>query len=173
MAWLVLFALALLAFSYRNLRGDNLSYLDTRVVPTPVGTPSDAHGEIVEQLQAFSDTGPHHRWSVGTLFDNVKVSGNAINVQDRQASGTGHGWAGALKVLWNCEADSIVCQKPPTSQNYAIGCVAEKASGWHEREDGHWESHGEQVEPRSLYYTQLKDRMGEEAVKAVGAEWQL
>ena len=89
---------------------------------------------------AFSDTGPHHRWSVGTLFDNVRVDGNAINVQDRQASGTGHGWAGALKVFWNCVAESIVCQKPPPSLNYAIGCIAEKKGGWHEREDGHWES---------------------------------
>jgi hypothetical protein len=109
--------------------------------------------------QAFSDTGPHHRWSVGTLFDNVKVEGNAINVQDRQASGTGHGWAGAMKVLWNCEADSIVCQKPPTSQNYAIGCIAEKQAGWHEREDGHWESHGSHVEPRHLYLSQLEERL--------------
>ena len=109
--------------------------------------------------QAFSDTGPHHRWSVGTLFDNVRVEGNAINVQDRQASGSGHGWAGAMKVLWNCEADSIVCQKPPTSQNYAIGCVAEKRGGWHEREDGHWESLGTHVKPRSLYLSQLEERM--------------
>ena len=30
---------------------------------------------------AFSDSGPHHRWSVGTLFDNIRVEGNAINVQ--------------------------------------------------------------------------------------------
>ena len=122
---------------------------------------------------AFSDTGPHHRWSVGTLFDNVRVEGNAINVQDRQDSGTGHGWAGALKVLWNCEADSIVCQKPPTTQNYAIGCVAERAAGWHERANGYWESHGEHVEPRSLYYAQLEERMGRDAVEAVGKAHQL
>ena len=123
--------------------------------------------------QAFSDTGPHHRWSVGTLFDNVKVEGNAINVQDRQASGTGHGWAGAMKVLWNCEAKSIVCQKPPTSQNYAIGCVADRKAGWHEREGGHWESHGRHVKPRSLYLTQLKERLGEEALQSVATTEQL
>ena len=114
--------------------------------------------------QAFSDSGPHHRWSVGTLYDNVRVEGNAINVQDRQASGTGHGWAGAMKVLWNCEAESIVCQKPPTSQNYAIGCIAEKKPGWHEREDGYWASHGTHVEPESLYLAQLNERV-EDRVK--------
>ena len=109
--------------------------------------------------QAFSDTGPHHRWAVGTLYDNVRVEGNAINVQDRQASGTGHGWAGALMVLWNCTAESFVVQKPPTSQNYAIGCIGEKRDGWHMRKDGHWASHGEHVEPRSLYEAQLKARL--------------
>ena len=123
--------------------------------------------------QAFSDTGPHHRWSVGTLFDNVTVEGNAINVQDRQASGTGHGWAGAMKVLWNCTADSIVCQKPPTSQNYAIGCVAKKEGGWHDREDGHWASHGSHVTPRSLYLSQLRERLGPDAVQAVARAAQI
>ena len=119
---------------------------------------------------AHADTGPHHRWSVCTLFDNVIVNGNAINVQDRQSSGTGHGWAGAQKVLWNCEAESYILQKPPTSQNYAIGCIGEKRDGRHEREDGYWESHGQKVHPRSLYLKQLEDRLGIEAVKAIGAQ---
>jgi len=119
---------------------------------------------------AHSDTGPHHRWSVCTLFDNIIVNGNAINVQDRQSSGTGHGWAGAQKVLWNCEAESFILQKPPTSQNYAIGCIGEKRNGRYKREDGYWESHGQKVAPRSLYLKQLEDRLGIEAVKAIGAQ---
>ena len=119
---------------------------------------------------AHSDTGPHHRWSVCTLFDNVIVNGNAINVQDRQSSGTGHGWAGAQKVLWNCEAESYILQKPPTSQNYAIGCIGEKREGRYKREDGYWESHGQKVDPRSLYLKQLEDRLGIEALKAIGAQ---
>ena len=122
--------------------------------------------------QAFSDSGPHHRWSVCTLFDNVVVIGNAINVQDRQSSGTGHGWAGAQKVLWNCEAESFVGQKPPTSQNYYIGCIGEKRGGSHEREDGYWESHGKKVSPRSLYWQQLEDRLGPDAVRQVAVEGQ-
>ena len=113
---------------------------------------------------AHSDTGPHHRWSVATLFDNVIVNGNAINVQDRQSSGTGHGWAGAQKILWNCEAESFVVQRPPTSQNYAIGCIGKKKNGRYEREDGYWESHGKKVSPRSLYFKQLEDRLGVEAL---------
>ncbi|MBT3604885.1 MAG: hypothetical protein HN521_17630 [Candidatus Latescibacteria bacterium] len=122
---------------------------------------------------AFSDTGPHHRWAVCTLFENVIVKGNAINVQDRQNSGTGHGWAGAQKVLWNCEAESFIIQKPPTSQNYCIGCIGEKKEGRHKHESGHWESHGQKVTPRSLYLTQLEDRLGMDAVKNVTTETQV
>jgi len=122
---------------------------------------------------AFSDTGPHHRWSVCTLFDNVIVKGNAINVQDRQSSGTGHGWAGAQKVLWNCEAESFIVQKPPTSQNYCIGCIGEKKDGRFNHESGHWESHGQKVTPRSLYLKQLEDRLGLGAVKDVATDAQV
>ncbi|MCU0248385.1 MAG: hypothetical protein MUC42_17585 [Bryobacter sp.] len=67
--------------------------------------------------RAFATSEPHHRWSVGGLYDNVKAD---IAVQDRQYMGSGHGWAGANYVLWNCEG-SLVCQKPPTADNWAIG----------------------------------------------------
>jgi hypothetical protein len=109
--------------------------------------------------KAHSDTGPHHRWSTGTLYDNVEVQGNAINVQDRGASGTGHGWAGAQMVYWNCKAKSMDVQRPPTAQNWAIGCAAETMKG-----SGFWESKGFPVQPRSLYLAQLEDRLGADAV---------
>jgi hypothetical protein len=32
---------------------------------------------------------------------------------------------------------------------------------------GYWESHGKHVTPRSLYYKQLEDRLGPEAVENV------
>jgi hypothetical protein len=107
---------------------------------------------------AFSDTGPHHRWSTGTLYDNVVVKGNAINVQDRGPSGTGHGWAGAQMVFWNCTAVSITCQQPPTAQNFCIGCTAKQRN---KGPQGWWESPNQPVEPRSLYRAQLKERLGQ------------
>jgi hypothetical protein len=109
--------------------------------------------------RAHADTGPHHRWSTGTLYDNVSVEGNAINVQNRGASGTGHGWAGAQMVFWNCTAKSMDVQRPPTAQNWAIGCSAGTHKG-----SGFWESFGTPVEPRSLYLKQLEDRLGPQAV---------
>ena len=114
----------------------------------------------------FASSEPHHRWSTGGLFDNVKAP---LAIQDRGYMGSGHGWSGANYVAWNCEGP-LVCQKPPTAQNWAIGHIGEKIRGAFEpREDGYWESHGRHVEPASLYFQQLKDRLGTAAVKNVGA----
>jgi autotransporter-associated beta strand protein len=72
---------------------------------------------------AFNDTGPHHRWASGILFDTISVSGDAINIRDRGNMGTGHGWAGANSVVWNSKADSFIVQNPPTASNWLIGSV--------------------------------------------------
>jgi autotransporter-associated beta strand protein len=72
---------------------------------------------------AFNDTGPHHRWASGILFDTTSVSGDAINIRDRGNMGTGHGWAGANSVVWNSKADSFIVQNPPTASNWLIGSV--------------------------------------------------
>jgi len=112
---------------------------------------------------AHATSEPHHRWSCGGLFDNVRAN---IAFQDRQWMGTGHGWAGANYVAWNCEG-SLVCQQPPTAQNFAIGQVGQKLPGVFKRTEGHWESAGQHVEPRSLYLKQLEDRLGPQAVQRI------
>ncbi len=102
--------------------------------------------------KVHADAGPHHRWAVGVLYDNIKTDGE-INVRDRGNMGSGHGWAGANHVLWNCDAKEIICQRPPTANNWAIGCIVEKHEG-----NGTWESRGTHVQPRSLYLEQLAER---------------
>ena len=99
---------------------------------------------------------PHHRWSTGGLFDNVHSN---LAIQDRQWMGSGHGWAGANYVAWNCEG-SLICQQPPTAQNFAIGFVGQKKGGAFSRQEGWWESEGCHVEPGSLYRAQLRERVG-------------
>jgi hypothetical protein len=107
--------------------------------------------------RSFATSEPHHRWSVGGLYDNVHAN---IAIQDRLNMGTGHGWAGANYVAWNCEG-SLVCQRPPTAQNWAIGEVGKKEPGaFRPRPDGWWESQGRHVSPESLYLAQLRDRVG-------------
>ncbi len=116
---------------------------------------------------AQTDIGPHHRYAEGILFDNVK--GKEINVQNRAHSGTGHGWSGAQIVFWNCDADSIICDAPKAAMNFAIGCVGTRGQGkWVAEEPfGIWESRGIPVTPRSLYYKQLQDRLGLNALLTV------
>lgn len=112
----------------------------------------------------FGYSEPHHRWSVGGLYDNVE---GKIAFQDRQYLGSGHGWAGANYVAWNCRGE-LVCQNPPTAQNWAIGFVGKKNQGsFKDKPDGLWDSHGKPVEPRSLYLTQLQDRLGTSALEAI------
>jgi len=112
--------------------------------------------------ETYSDSGPHHRWSVGVLYDNVVVkrmggapegAAGQLNVRNRRSAGTGHGWAGANQVFWNCTAHIIVCEQPPTAQNWAIGCIGSP------RGNGYWESSDRHVEPRSLYEAQLRERL--------------
>jgi hypothetical protein len=110
--------------------------------------------------EEYATSEPHHRWSVGGFYDNVSAR---MAIQDRQWMGTGHGWAGANYVVWNCTG-TLVCQQPPTAQNYAIGFVGKKERGAFQRPEGYWESPGVHVEPRSLYLKQLEDRLGPQAV---------
>jgi hypothetical protein len=110
----------------------------------------------------YGSSEPHHRWSVGGLYDNVNTS---LAIQDRQHYGSGHGWAGANYVAWNCSGRLII-QAPPTAQNWAIGFVGERRKGAFEpKPDGYIESFGKHVAPRSLYLQQLQDRLGPKATE--------
>ncbi|MEM0964928.1 MAG: hypothetical protein AAGJ81_02090 [Verrucomicrobiota bacterium] len=142
-------------------RGGRHDYVTNSKTPGPIA--------FVDCLaeNTFSDIGPHHRYSEGILFDNVK--GEEINVQNRGGSGSGHGWAGAQTVFWNCVSDSFICDAPKGAMNFAIGCVGSRSQGiWVPGEPfGFWESRQVHVTPRSLYYKQLEDRLGSEAVVLV------
>ena len=88
------------------------------------------------------------------------------------------GWAGANTVFWNCEGSFLV-QKPPTAQNYAFGHLGVNAVVFNiplqdpTKENGHLESLDRHVTPRSLYLAQLRDRMGEAAVRQIATSSQL
>jgi hypothetical protein len=99
------------------------------------------------------------------LFDNVAVSGNAINVQNRWTSGTGHGWAGANVVVWNSQANSFIMQAPPTAKGWLVGSTGTiNAGNCHLGAGvtcaGYYDSHGTRVTAggtQSLYQAQVND----------------
>jgi len=110
---------------------------------------------------------PHRRWSTGILYDNV-VTTNRGSVNDimglynRGNYGTGHGWAAGHSVIWRSDAAGgrILVQKPPTAQNYAIGCFGNvTGSGPFAGAAGFFEGTGTAgLVPASLYTEQLAQR---------------
>jgi hypothetical protein len=131
-------------------------------------TGSDVEGPIVFYNSTTSntraDSGPHHRWGNGLLLDNIDVNGNAINVQNRWTSGSGHGWAGANVVVWNSEANSFIVQAPPTAKGWLVGSTGSiNAGNCHlggAACAGFHDSHGTRVttgDTESLYEAQLSD----------------
>lgn len=103
----------------------------------------------------FSFSGAIDSWASGVLFDIVNVDGQALSFMNRGQDGQGAGWTAANSMFWQCSAARIDCYQPPTAQNWALGNWAQFAG------NGYWDQSNEQIQPRSLYYAQLKDRLGD------------
>ncbi|MCX5633955.1 MAG: hypothetical protein NTW93_09835 [Phycisphaerae bacterium] len=90
-------------------------------------------------------------------------------MENRLNLGSGHGWSGANIVFWNCQATLIQCDAPKGAMNFCIGSVGIKTEGDQVPAEpfGWWESPGVPVSPRSLYYQQLIDRLGQTAFENV------
>ena len=121
----------------------------------------------------YSSSEPHEQWATGALYDNVHAPLTArfwknINI----------GWAGANTVFWNCEGDFLV-QKPPTAQNYTFGHIGVNAVVFNiplqdtTKPTGHLESLDRHVSPRSLYLSQIRERLGEAGIRNIAAPSQV
>ena len=107
-----------------------------------------------EAREALGDSGAIESWSSGTLFDNVRIDGNAITLGYRAGNNAGIGWAAANSVLWNCSASVIRCWNPPGAQNWSFGSWAGFEG------DGIWRNSNGFMKPESLYAAQLAGRTG-------------
>ena len=113
-----------------------------------------------------NDSGPHHRWATGTLYDNTK--GDELFVQNRADLGSGHGWSGAQNMLWNTEHAMNILEAPPYAMNWAVGLKGGLMDGkWVDEPNGIIEKKGANVVPRSLYLQQLEERLGSQAVQNI------
>ncbi|MDP3580672.1 MAG: peptidoglycan-binding protein, partial [Ignavibacteria bacterium] len=86
--------------------------------------------------KTYSSSEGHRWWSQGLLFDNLTFNSPntsyVVAFYNRGDYGTSHGWAAVHSVAWNCVVNggkNIIIQKPPTAQNYAIGCSANLITG--------------------------------------------
>jgi hypothetical protein len=120
-----------------------------------------------EAIHPYSSSEPHANWVNGALYDNVKAPLTARFWKDISI-----GWAGANIVFWNCEGDFLI-QQPPTAQNYSFGHIGTASVIFNRqlqelnKPNGYLESMDRHVAPESLYLTQLRDRLGEQAVKNI------
>ncbi|HTN19921.1 MAG TPA: DUF6298 domain-containing protein [Pelobium sp.] len=101
----------------------------------------------------FSYSGAIDTWASGVLFDVINIDGNALNYANIGQDARGAGWTAANSVFWQCSASRVYNFKPPTAQNWAFGTWSEFQG------DGFWDFSNEHINPRSLYYAQLAQRL--------------
>ncbi|HEY1111237.1 MAG TPA: peptidoglycan-binding protein, partial [Opitutaceae bacterium] len=120
--------------------------------------------------RALTSSEGHRRWSTGLLYDSLVATNrqttDILGLYNRGTYGTGHGWAAAHSVAWNCNASTggrIWIQRPPTAQNYGIGCTGNvTGTGPFAGPAGHIEGTNQAgLEPRSLYLAQLAQRLAD------------
>lgn len=99
-------------------------------------------------IDSKSSAGPHHRYAVGNLYDNVK-SGQYMESRNRGSSGSGHGWAGTQTIFYNCTAPSFKVDAPPGGISWVIGSDSKGMA---------------RILPPSLYYQQVLERLGQQAL---------
>lgn len=108
---------------------------------------------------------PHMHWSTGLLIDSCTIPDGRIDLINRHSSGSGHGWAIGWGIVWNGTVKHLQIQMPPGALNLTIGCKGEPHKT-HSQES--FFSANNPVTPASLYLAQLRERLGDAAVKSIG-----
>jgi hypothetical protein len=151
-----------------SVTGDNIWF---------TATGAGVSGPIVLLNCTFHGNGAaesHQRWSTGILYDNCQAPEGDITMRNRGSMGSGHGWTMGWGVLWNCTAKDFIVQNPPGADNWMIGCtgphsLAPRPFGkGPDLPEGIIDSQDNPVTPRSLYLTQLSERLGPQALKNIG-----
>lgn len=113
----------------------------------------------------YADTGPHHRWTAGALFDGVSELDGEINIQNRGNLGSGHGWVAAYSAVWNSKAAGFRVRNPPGARNWLVGSAGTILPSSYPvgaDPEGTYDGSGPTavpVYPRSLYFGQLQQRL--------------
>jgi hypothetical protein len=141
----------------------------------PVVTQATVTGPIVVlnfSGNAHAGVSPHQRWATGVLVDGAHLPDTVartpgIAFSNRKTAGSGHGWDVGWAVGWNVVSPVLLVQQPPGAMNWCIGCVGE-AQTKDGMPKGTFDSPGTPVTPASLYLEQLRERLGDAALKNIG-----
>ncbi len=106
-----------------------------------------------EGEESLGFSGSIGAWAGGVLFDIVNIDGNDLAFKNLEQFRTGTGFNAANSMFWQCTASTIWCYSPDEdNRNSANGCWATLTG------NGEWTSSNDHVNPRSLFYAQLKKR---------------
>ncbi len=107
-----------------------------------------------EAKNALGFSGSIDAWACGLLFDIVNIDGNNLTFKNLGQNKNGAGWNTANSLFWQCSAAEIECFAPSDdAKNRAYGCWAQFSG------NGDWAESNNHVQPRSIFYKQLADRI--------------
>ncbi|WP_455585583.1 DUF6298 domain-containing protein [Bacteroides sp.] len=110
-----------------------------------------------ESYESLGFSGSIDSWACGLLFDVVNIDGHNLSYKNLGQNKNGAGWNTANSMFWQCTAAEIECYSPAKdAKNGAYGCWAQFSG------NGEWGESNNHVEPRSLFYAQLQERLGKD-----------
>lgn len=116
-----------------------------------------------ESKESLGFSGSVDIWSPGLLFDIVNIDDHDLIFKNLGQDKNGTGWNTGNSMFWQCTAAEIHCYSPAGDAiNRAYGCWAQFSG------DGEWAHSNNHVTPRSLFYAQLQERLGEEIQERAG-----
>ncbi|MCJ8210017.1 DUF6298 domain-containing protein [Mucilaginibacter sp. RS28] len=109
-----------------------------------------------------SYSGAIDSWASGVLFDVIYMDGQNLVYKNLEQDNQGGGWSAANSTFWNCSAARVDNYRPPGAQNWAFGTWAQFGG------NGYWEESNASINPRSLFYAQLSNRLQKDIEKQAG-----
>ncbi len=107
-----------------------------------------------DSYESLGFSGSIDSWACGLLFDVVNIDGHNLSFMNLGQDKNGAGWNTANSLFWQCTAAEIDCYTPAAdAPNRAYGCWAQFSG------DGEWDESNNHVQPRSLFYAQLAERL--------------
>ena len=113
-----------------------------------------------DSYQSLGFSGSIDAWACGLLFDVVNIDGHNLTFKNLGQDKNGAGWNTGNSLFWQCTAAEIECYTPAKdSQERAYGCWAQFSG------DGEWAPSNNHVQPRSIFYAQLTERLQKECAE--------
>ena len=107
-----------------------------------------------DSYESLNFSGSIDAWACGLLFDVVNIAGHNLSFKNLGQDKNGAGWNTANSLFWQCTAAEIECYTPAKdAMNRAYGCWAQFSG------DGEWAQSNNHVQPRSIFYAQLEERL--------------